>query len=72
MESGRDALLERVAELLDAAATGASPFYYQLTPQVADVSTDPMTEAAAALSRVRGALKQGKQAKDSDKATKKE
>ena len=32
MESGRDALLERVAELLDAAATGVPPFYYQLTP----------------------------------------
>ena len=28
MESGRDALLERVAELLDAAATGAPPFCY--------------------------------------------
>ena len=39
---------------------------------VADVSADPMTEAAATLSRVRGALKQGKQVKDSDKATKKE
>ena len=35
MESGRDALLERVAELLDAAATGAPPFCYQLTPQAA-------------------------------------
>ena len=32
MESGRDALLERVAELLDAAATGAPPFCYQFTP----------------------------------------
>ena len=39
---------------------------------VADVSVDPMTEAAVTLSRVRGALKQGKQAKDSDKAAKKE
>ena len=28
MESGRDALLERVAELLDAAATGVPPFCY--------------------------------------------
>ena len=27
MESGRDALLERVAELLDAAASGAPPFF---------------------------------------------
>ena len=35
MESGRDALLERVAELLDAAATGVPPFCYQLTPQAA-------------------------------------
>src|SRR4051812_34075515 len=35
MESGRDALLERVTELLDAAATGAPPFCYQLTPQAA-------------------------------------
>ena len=33
MESGRDALLERVAELLDAAASGAPPFYHQLPPQ---------------------------------------
>lgn len=33
MERDRDELLERVAELLDAAATGAPPFYYQLTPQ---------------------------------------
>jgi len=32
MESGRDALLERVAELLDAAATGAPPYCYQFTP----------------------------------------
>ena len=39
---------------------------------VADVSVDPMTEAAVTLSRVRGALKQGKQAKDSGKAIKKE
>ena len=39
---------------------------------VADVSVDPMTEAAVTLSRVRGALKLGKQAKDSDKATKKQ
>ena len=30
MESGRDALLERVSELLDAAATGAPPFCYRL------------------------------------------
>ena len=35
MEGGREALLERVAELLDAAATGAPPFCYQLTPQAA-------------------------------------
>ena len=35
MESGRDALLERVAELLDAAAKGAPPFGYHLTPQAA-------------------------------------
>ena len=35
MESGRDALLERVAELLDVAAMGAAPFCYQLTPQAA-------------------------------------
>ena len=35
MESGPNALLERVAELLDAAATGALPFCYQLTPQAA-------------------------------------
>jgi len=28
MESGRDALLERVAELLDVAAAGAPPFCY--------------------------------------------
>ena len=33
MESGRDALLERVAELLDAAASGAPPFCYRLSPQ---------------------------------------
>ena len=32
MESGRDALLERIAELLDAVSTGAPPFCYQLTP----------------------------------------
>ena len=35
MESGRDALLECVTELLDAAAMGAPPFCYQLTPQAA-------------------------------------
>ena len=35
MESGRDALLERVAELLDVAASGASPFYSLLAPQAA-------------------------------------
>ena len=35
MESGRDALLERVAELLDTTATGALPFCYQLTLQAA-------------------------------------
>mgnify|MGYP006961253016 CR=1 FL=1 len=35
MESGRDALLERVAELLDAAASGAPPFCSLLTPQAA-------------------------------------
>ena len=33
MESGRDALLERVAELLDAAASGAPPFCYRLPSQ---------------------------------------
>ena len=33
MESGRDTLLERVAELLDAAASGAPPFCYRLPPQ---------------------------------------
>ena len=33
MESGRDALLERVTELLDTAALGAPPFYSLLTPQ---------------------------------------
>ena len=33
MESSRDALLERVAELLDAAASGAPPFCHQLPPQ---------------------------------------
>lgn len=32
-ESGRDVLLERVAELLDAAASGAPPFCVQLPPQ---------------------------------------
>ena len=35
MESGRDALLERFAELLDAAASGAPPFCTPLTPQAA-------------------------------------
>ena len=38
---------------------------------LADVSTDLMTEAAVTLSRVRGALKQGEQAKDSDKPQRK-
>ena len=38
MESGRDALLERVAELLDAAASGALPFCSLLTPQAASGS----------------------------------
>ena len=33
MESGRDALLERVAELLDVAASGAPPFCYRLPSQ---------------------------------------
>ena len=33
MESGRDTLLERVAELLDVAASGAPPFCYRLPPQ---------------------------------------
>ena len=33
MESGWDALLERVAELLDAAASGAPPFCDQLPPE---------------------------------------
>ena len=40
MESGRDALLERVTKLLDTAATGAPPFCYQLTPQAAAGSHD--------------------------------
>ena len=35
MKSGRDTLLERVAELLDASASGAPPFYYRLPPQAA-------------------------------------
>ena len=35
MESGGDALLERVAELLDAAASEAPPFCHQLPPQAA-------------------------------------
>ena len=34
MESGRDALLERVAQLLDAATSGAPPFCSLLAPQV--------------------------------------
>ena len=33
MESSWDTLLERVAELLDAAAPGAPPFCYRLPPQ---------------------------------------
>ena len=33
MESDRDALLKRVAELLDAAASGALPFYFHLAPR---------------------------------------
>lgn len=33
MESGRDALLERIAELLDAAASGAPTFCTPLTPR---------------------------------------
>ena len=33
MESGWDALLERVVELLDAAASGAPHFCYRLSPQ---------------------------------------
>ena len=35
MESGRDALLERVAELLDAAASRAPPFCYLLPSRAA-------------------------------------
>ena len=35
MESGHDTLLERVAELLDAAASGAPPFCYLLPSQAA-------------------------------------
>ena len=35
MESGRDALLECVAELLDAAASGAPPFCYLLPSRAA-------------------------------------
>ena len=34
LEGGRDVLLERVAELLDAAASGAPPFSIQLPPQI--------------------------------------
>ena len=34
LEGGRDVLLERVAELLDAAALGAPPFCIQLPPQI--------------------------------------
>ena len=37
---------------------------------VADVSADPIMEAAATLSRVRGALKRGKHMKDVDKINK--
>ena len=33
LESGRDALLERVAELLEAVASGALPFCYPLPSQ---------------------------------------
>ena len=32
LEGGHDVLLERVAELLDAAASGAPPFCVQLPP----------------------------------------
>ena len=35
-EGGRDALLERVAELLDAACRGAAPFCSLSTPQVVE------------------------------------
>ena len=35
MESGRDTLLERVAELLDAATSGAPPFCYLLPSRAA-------------------------------------
>ena len=34
LEGGRDMLLERVAELLDAVASGAPPFCVQLPPQI--------------------------------------
>ena len=34
MESGRDAVLERVAKLLDAACRGTPPFCSMATPQV--------------------------------------
>ena len=34
LEGGRDMLLERVDELLDAAASGAPPFFVRLPPQV--------------------------------------
>ena len=37
LESGHDVLLERVAELLDAAASGSPPFCVQLPPQIQGV-----------------------------------
>ena len=40
LEGGHDVLLERVAELLDATASGASPFCIQLPPQIQDRSHD--------------------------------
>src|SRR4051812_2924539 len=40
MESGREALLERVAELLDAVASGAPPFCFQLAPRASVVPHD--------------------------------
>ena len=34
LEGGHDVLLERVAEILDADASGAPPFCIQLPPQI--------------------------------------
>ena len=53
-ESGRDALLERVAELLDAAASGAPPFCIQLPPQIQDRSHGGIMRAHAISGRPQG------------------